>query len=125
MCLEINGLAVTADAGTSILRAAAESDIPIPKLCALTHSTHLVPVVCASSRLKAAGLFFIMYRTCFRYESGTQSPKLAKLRRGIMELYISDHPDCLTCSDNGDCELQDVAGRRTEEVRYEEGNPEI
>ncbi len=28
-----------------------------------------------------------------------------------MELYISDHPlDCLTCSANGDCELQDVAG---------------
>jgi formate dehydrogenase major subunit len=41
----------------------------------------------------------------------TQSPKLAKLRQGVMELYISDHPlDCLTCSANGDCELQDMAG---------------
>src|ERR1044071_8651916 len=41
----------------------------------------------------------------------TQSPKLAKLRRGVMELYISDHPlDCLTCGANGDCELQDMAG---------------
>ena len=38
-------------------------------------------------------------------------PKLAKLRRGVMELYISDHPlDCLTCAANGDCELQDMAG---------------
>ena len=41
----------------------------------------------------------------------TQTPKLDKLRRGVMELYISDHPlDCLTCPANGDCELQDMAG---------------
>jgi formate dehydrogenase major subunit len=41
----------------------------------------------------------------------TQTDKLAKIRREVMELYISDHPlDCLTCSANGDCELQDMAG---------------
>ncbi|HEV3045648.1 MAG TPA: formate dehydrogenase subunit alpha, partial [Roseiarcus sp.] len=42
------------------------------------------------------------------------------LRRGVMELYISDHPlDCLTCSANGDCELQDMAGAvGLREVRY-------
>ncbi len=41
----------------------------------------------------------------------TQSKKLANVRRGVMELYISDHPlDCLTCSANGNCELQDMAG---------------
>ena len=41
----------------------------------------------------------------------TQTPKLEKLRQGVMELYISDHPlDCLTCPANGDCELQDMAG---------------
>jgi formate dehydrogenase major subunit len=50
----------------------------------------------------------------------TQTGKLAKLRRNIMELYISDHPlDCLTCPANGDCELQDVAGVvGLREVRY-------
>jgi len=50
----------------------------------------------------------------------TQSPKLAKLRRGVMELYISDHPlDCLTCAANGNCELQDMAGVvGLREVRY-------
>jgi formate dehydrogenase major subunit len=38
----------------------------------------------------------------------------------VMELYISDHPlDCLTCSANGDCELQDMAGAvGLREVRY-------
>ena len=37
-----------------------------------------------------------------------------------MELYISDHPlDCLTCSANGDCELQDMAGAvGLRDVRY-------
>ena len=51
----------------------------------------------------------------------TQSPtSCAKLRRGVMELYISDHPlDCLTCSANGNCELQDMAGEvGLREVRY-------
>ena len=50
----------------------------------------------------------------------TQTEPLAKLRRNVMELYISDHPlDCLTCSANGDCELQDAAGEvGLREVRY-------
>jgi formate dehydrogenase major subunit len=50
----------------------------------------------------------------------TQNQKLADVRRGVMELYISDHPlDCLTCSANGDCELQDMAGAvGLREVRY-------
>ncbi|HEY7852994.1 MAG TPA: formate dehydrogenase subunit alpha, partial [Caulobacteraceae bacterium] len=50
----------------------------------------------------------------------TQSPALARLRKGVMELYISDHPlDCLTCAANGDCELQDAAGAvGLREVRY-------
>jgi len=50
----------------------------------------------------------------------TQTEKLKKLRRGVMELYISDHPlDCLTCAANGDCELQDMAGAvGLREVRY-------
>ncbi len=50
----------------------------------------------------------------------TQNKRLGKLRRNIMELYISDHPlDCLTCPANGNCELQDVTGEvGLREVRY-------
>jgi hypothetical protein len=53
----------------------------------------------------------------------TQSDKVRKIRRGVMELYISDHPlDCLTCAANGDCELQDMAGAvGLRDVRYEPG----
>jgi formate dehydrogenase major subunit len=51
----------------------------------------------------------------------TQSDKVRKIRAGVMELYISDHPlDCLTCAANGDCELQDMAGAvGLRDVRYE------
>ena len=50
----------------------------------------------------------------------TQNARLSKLRKGVMELYISDHPlDCLTCPANGDCELEDMAGAvGLREVRY-------
>ncbi len=50
----------------------------------------------------------------------TQTDRLKRLRKGVMELYISDHPlDCLTCSANGDCELQDMAGAvGLRDVRY-------
>ena len=53
----------------------------------------------------------------------TQTERLKTLRRGVMELYISDHPlDCLTCAANGDCELQDMAGAvGLREVRYADG----
>jgi formate dehydrogenase major subunit len=50
----------------------------------------------------------------------TQTTAPAEAARGVMELYISDHPlDCLTCSANGDCELQDMAGAvGLRDVRY-------
>jgi formate dehydrogenase major subunit len=56
----------------------------------------------------------------------TQTRRLQKLRRSVMELYISDHPlDCLTCSANNDCELQDEAaavGLRDVRFGYEGSN---
>ena len=51
----------------------------------------------------------------------TVSDKLWRLRKGITELYVSEHPlDCLTCTANGDCELQDVAAEvGLRELRYD------
>ena len=124
VALEIDGVAVETAAGTSILRAAAEAGIDIPRLC-------------ATDSLKAYGscrlcMVEIEGRSGFKssctepvregMQVRTQTPALAKLRKGDMELYISDHPlDCLTCSANGDCELQDMAGAvALREVRYEQ-----
>ena len=43
----------------------------------------------------------------------TQTPRLAKLRRGVMELYISDHPlDCLTCTRQRRLRIADPGRRR-------------
>ncbi len=110
--LTIDGMALQVPQGTSVMRAAAESDIDIPKLC-------------ATDSLKAFG----SCRLCLVEIEGqqgmpascttsvtegmvvrTRSEQLNRARRGVMELYISDHPlACATCPAKGDCELQDRA----------------
>ncbi len=120
--LEIDGRAVTVPAGTSILRAASELGVQIPKLCATDSLKSFGS--CRLCLVEIAGRRGTPASCTTPVEPGmkvaTQTPRLAKLRRGTMELYISDHPlDCLTCAANGDCELQDMAGAvGLREVRY-------
>jgi formate dehydrogenase major subunit len=120
--LEIDGQAITVPEGTSIMRAAMELGTKIPKLCA-TDSVNAfgscrlclveiegrkgTPASCTTP--VAAGI-----------KVKTETSRLNQLRKGVMELYISDHPlDCLTCAANGDCELQDMAGAvGLRDVRY-------
>jgi formate dehydrogenase major subunit len=110
--VEIDGKTVTVPAGTSIMRAASTVDRRIPKLC-------------ATGTLKAFG----SCRVCLVEIEGrkgfpasctttvapgmkirTQSEALSKLRKNVIELYVSDHPlDCETCPANNNCELQNVA----------------
>jgi formate dehydrogenase major subunit len=120
--LNIDGVEVTVPKGTSVMRAAKEIGRDIPKLC-------------ATDRLEAFG----SCRMCLVQIKGirgtpascttpvgegmeviTKNARLEKLRKGVMELYLSDHPlECLTCAANGDCELQDVAGQvGVRQVRY-------
>ena len=120
--LEIDGLPVTVPAGTSIMHAAMMREVKIPKLCA-TDSLEAFGS-CRLCLVEIEGRKGTPASCTTPVEPGmkvkTQTPRLAKLRRGVMELYISDHPlDCLTCSANGDCELQDMAGAvGLREVRY-------
>ena len=120
--IEIDGLPATVKAGTTILRAARENGVEIPRLCA---TDSLKPFgSCRMCVVEVEGRQGYPASCTTRVEPGmqirTQTEKVAKLRRNVMELYISDHPlDCLTCSANGDCELQDVAGAvGLREVRY-------
>ncbi|QBP74864.1 formate dehydrogenase subunit alpha [Herbaspirillum huttiense] len=124
--LEIDGVAVTVPAGTSVMRASVEAGINVPKLCATDSlepfgSCRLCLVEIEKDGRKMKGYPASCTTPC---EPGmkvqTQTPKLAEIRRGVMELYISDHPlDCLTCPTNGNCELQDMAGVvGLREVRY-------
>lgn len=53
----------------------------------------------------------------------TNSEKVTRLRKNIVELVLTDHPlDCLTCEVNNNCELQSVAAKvGVRDVRYPEG----
>jgi formate dehydrogenase major subunit len=120
--VEIDGLPATVEAGSSILRAARETGVDIPKLCA---TDSLQPFgSCRMCLVEIEGRKGYPASCTTPVEAGmkirTQTESLATLRRNVMELYISDHPlDCLTCSANGDCELQDVAGAvGLRDVRY-------
>jgi formate dehydrogenase major subunit len=120
--LLIDGHEVSVPKGTSIMRAAKQLGITIPKLCA-TDSIEAFGS-CRLCIVEIEGRRGTPASCTTPVEAGlkvtTQNGKLAKLRKGVMELYISDHPlDCLTCSANGDCELQDMAGAvGLRDVRY-------
>ncbi|MBU3887167.1 MULTISPECIES: formate dehydrogenase subunit alpha [Methylosinus] len=120
--LTIDGVSVTVPEGTSIMRAAMELGTEIPKLCATDSlkafgscrlcvveidGRYGTPASCTTPVLPGMSVH-------------TQTPRLKAIRRGVMELYISDHPlDCLTCAANGDCELQTMAGAvGLRDVRY-------
>ena len=124
VALEIDGVAVDVPAGTSILRAATTAGIFIPRLCA-TDSLEAYGS-CRLCMVEIEGRPGFKSSCTEPVREGmvvrTQTEALARLRRGVMELYISDHPlDCLTCSANGDCELQDMAGAvGLREVRYQQ-----
>ncbi|PCJ19260.1 MAG: formate dehydrogenase subunit alpha [SAR86 cluster bacterium] len=120
--LTIDGQQIAVPEGTSLMRAAALLKINIPKLC-------------ATDSLEAFGscrLCLVEIEGRKGYPSSCTTPvaeglvvhtvteKLGRLRRNVMELYISDHPlDCLSCPANGDCELQDTAIEvNLNEMRY-------
>jgi len=120
--LTIDGQSVTVPQGTSVMAAAMSLGTKIPKLCA---TDSLEPFgSCRLCLVEIEGRRGTPASCTTPAEQGmivhTQNDRLATLRKGVMELYISDHPlDCLTCSANGDCELQDMAGAvGLREVRY-------
>ena len=120
--LTIDGRETTVPAGTSVMRAASEQGTAIPKLCATDSLASFGS--CRLCLVEIEGRRGTPASCTTPVEPGmvvhTQTPHLAKLRKGVMELYISDHPlDCLTCAANGDCELQDQAGNvGLRDVRY-------
>jgi len=109
----IDGVPVEVPEGTSVMRAAALAGSSVPKLCATDSLAAFGSCrLCLVEIDGKPGTPASCTTPCSDGLSvRTQTPKLDKLRKGVMELYISDHPlDCLTCPANGDCELQDMAG---------------
>jgi formate dehydrogenase major subunit len=122
VALTIDDQSIEVPEGTSIMRAAALMGTTIPKLCATDMLESFGS--CRLCLVEIEGRAGYPASCTTPVTPGmvvrTQTDKLKSLRKGVMELYISDHPlDCLTCSANGDCELQDMAGAvGLREVRY-------
>lgn len=120
--LTIDGRRVSVPEGTSIMRAAMDAGIQVPKLCATDMLDSFGS--CRICVVEIAGRNGTPASCTTPAMEGmtvtTQTERLKRIRKGVMELYISDHPlDCLTCAANGDCELQDMAGAvGLREVRY-------
>ncbi len=120
--LVIDGVNVSVPEGTSVMRAAMEMGTAIPKLCATDMLDSFGS--CRLCLVEIEGRNGTPASCTTPVTDGmvvhTQTERLKSLRKGVMELYISDHPlDCLTCAANGDCELQDMAGAvGLRDVRY-------
>ena len=110
--LTIDERRVRVPAGTSVMRAAIEAGIHVPKLCA-TDSLEAFGS-CRLCLVEIDGRKGYPASCTTPVEPGmtvrTQTAKLQQLRRNVVELYVSDHPlDCTTCPASGSCELQDMA----------------
>src|SRR5262245_32033042 len=108
--LEIDGATVTVPAGTSIMRAAALAERDVPKLCAT--DTLKAFGSCRVCLVEIEGRKGFPASCTTEVAAGmkvrTQSDALTKLRRGVLELYVSEHP-MGTCHDSSRCELETLA----------------
>lgn len=110
--LEIDGQALSVPAGTSLMRAAALAGLAVPKLCAT--DTLNAFGSCRLCLVEIEGRKGYPASCTTLAETGmkvrTQSPDLERLRRGVIDLYVSDHPlECEHCPAEGHCELQSMA----------------
>ena len=110
--LKINGLPVEVPEGTNLLNAAKQAHVKIPSLC--YHPDLPAWAACGICVVKVKGLNKLV-RACTApvaegQEIVTHDPELWGIRRTVIELILSTHPDdCLQCPRNNNCELQRLA----------------
>jgi len=110
--LEINGIPVTVPQGTTILNAAKEVGVEIPKLC--YHSDLDAWAACGICVVQVEGSPKMLRACATAVGPGmkvlTHTPEVVEVRRTVLELILSTHPnDCLQCGRSGNCELQDLS----------------
>jgi iron-only hydrogenase group A len=120
--LTINNLKVNAEEGMTILDAAKSVGISIPTLC---HLKNLNPSgACRICSVEVEGMRGLIPACAYPVFEGmiveTNSPRVRRARKTIVELLIENHPqDCLICVRNKNCELQSLAEQYgTREHRY-------
>lgn len=127
--LEINGIPVSVEAGTTILDAASEVGVKIPTLC---YHSDLEPwAACGICVVKVEGSPKMLRACATAAAPGmkiiTHDPEIVSVRRTVLELTLATHPnDCLQCGRNGNCELQTLAQEfGIRDVPYEERIAEL
>lgn len=108
----IDGKEVYAPAGMVLLDAAEQAGIHIPNLCYLKGMNAIG--ACRLCLVEVDGLKAPVMACNTKVKEGmvvrTKTEKLIELRRFVIELILSMHPnDCLTCTKAGICELQNYA----------------
>ncbi len=112
--LTINKIKVNAEEGMTILDAAKSAGIAIPTLC---HMKNLFPTgACRICSVEVEGQRGLIPSCAYPVYEGmvvdTNSPRVRKARKTIVELLIENHPqDCLICVRNKNCELQDLSAQ--------------
>lgn len=108
--LTIDGMEITVDAGTSILQAAEQLGIEIPRFC--YHDRLSVPANCRMCLVEVEGAPKPVASCAMPcgddMKVHTGSDKVHKARQGVMEFLLINHPlDCPICDQGGECDLQD------------------
>lgn len=112
--LTINGQPITVEEGTTVMEAAHQNGIDIPNLC---YDKTLSPFGgCRICVVEIEGSRKLQSSCTTRVWEGmvvtTESDRLTKIRKDILDLLYSNHPkDCLTCDKVGGCKLQDYCYR--------------
>lgn len=112
--LTINNIKVHAEEGMTIMDAAKSAGIAIPTLC---HLKNLYPSgACRICSVEVEGQRGLIPSCAYPVTEGmvveTNSPRVRKARKTIVELLIENHPqDCLICVRNKNCELQDLSAQ--------------
>ncbi len=107
--LKINGMAVSAPAGSTILEAARLAHIDIPTLCFLKEINEIG--ACRICVVEVKGARSLVASCVYPVNEGmevfTNTPQVLESRKKTLQLILSDHDKrCLSCVRSGDCELQ-------------------
>jgi len=110
--LTLDGNRIEVPEGATIMAAADELGIHIPRLC--YHPDLSLAGSCRVCIVEVKGVPFFMASCSVEVWEGmevqTNSPEIRQARRDIVELILDNHPvDCQTCQRDGNCELQNLA----------------
>jgi NADP-reducing hydrogenase subunit HndD len=122
--LTIDGMAMSVDEGTTIMEAAEQVGIRIPRLC--YHPDLSMAGSCRVCIVDVVGMGYYMASCSVKVWEGmevqTNSPEIRQARRDIVELLLDNHNwDCQTCERDGHCELQNLAYAMGVRRRHFEG----